>query len=261
MFTPALKTSKIGSRAAAIAPDGTLWLATLVYDPATRLVQLAFGNDPEHSPATGAPSEWIYPSRNLQISSLAVLAADRFVFALDHWDDQGTGGAERRFVTWVLAARTGDAWAFQQLAEIEGYGQGLVLRAPDNRFFLLGTIDLPGRQPSENWRGLEVSLDTGEVIAEIEVTSPFKLPMAIDNDGRLYEELGYLLWRSTPNAGDDVLIGTGLRGPRDGNGEHAEMSDLKLMQWMADGSATLIERGFSFDTWLRRELRPVPAAQ
>ncbi len=251
--------ARIGSRAAAVAPDGTLWFANLVYDPATRMAELAFGTEPEAGAPIAEPSEWTHPSRNLQLTSLAVLSPDRFVIALDHWDEEGPDGAERHFVTWILATRAAEVWTRESLAEIET-GQGVALRAPDGRIYLLATIDEPSRVGSENWRGLEVSLDTGEVLGEIELTSPFTFPMAIDAEGRLYEEVSYLLWRTTPGAGDDVLLGTGLVGPRDGSGDRAEMSDLKLMQWMPDGRALLVERGLTFDRWLIRELRPVPAA-
>jgi hypothetical protein len=246
-----------GSRAAAVAPDGTLWFATLEYDPTTRLVELAFGNEPETSPLLGPAAEWPRPSRRVELTSLAVLSADSFVAALEHWEQPGGDDTFAPFVTFVHASRTAGEWTFETIVEVDTMQQGIVLRGPDDRIFLLTTVDGRSSQPSPNWRGLEISLESGEVVAELPITANFYRPAAIDADGRLYEEINDYLWRSRPDGGFEAVLGNSLLGPRDGRGAEAEMADLKFMQWMADGSAVLVEGGLTYERWVCRELRRV----
>ena len=243
------------SRAAAFDPEGRLWFATLAHDRDRRLVEFAFGTDPEASPPAGPPAPWAYPSMRLEISSLAVLSADRFLISLEHWDREGEAGAERHFVTWVQADRRYGGWSFEGLGEIEGMSRGAVLRGPDNRIFLFASPDEPSGAPSDDWRGLEFSLDTGDA-TELAVPSAFYFPLAIDGESSLYEELGNMLWRSDRDGRDEVLIGNGLMGPRDGVGAIAEIADIQVLQWMDDGRALLIDRGPGYTGWITRELRP-----
>jgi hypothetical protein len=246
-----------GSRAAAVAPDGSLWFATLEYDSAARVLDLAFGTTPIGSPLVVAAEPWHRPSQRVLVSSLAVLSADEFVVALEHFEQPGADDTYADLVTWVHAVRRDGAWTLTSLLEIDDMQQGAVLRSPDNRVFLLANADSRSRDPSPNWRGLEISLATGEVVAELPLAAQFYRPMAIDAEGRLYEEINYYLWRSEQTGRFEALIGNGLYGPRDGRGAKAELSSVQFMQWMADGSAVLVERGLRFEDWIRRELRRV----
>ena len=242
------------SRAAAFDAAGRLWFATLAYDSEKRMAEFAFGTDPEDSPLTGPPAPWGHASVRLEVTSLAVLSADRFLVALEHWDREGPEGAERHLVTWVLATRRESGWFFEGLGEIEGLARAAVLRGPDDRIFLLATPDSSSGEVSRNWRGLELSLETGEVI-EFPVPSGFRQPLAIDAEGRLYEALNFILWRSNPDGTDEMLVGNGLLGPRDGPGPVAELSDVQVMQWLADGRALIVDRGTGYEGWWTRELR------
>lgn len=243
------------SRAAAFDPAGVLWFATVHYDRETRMSDLAFGTNPETAPIVSGPAEWSFPSVRVEISSLAVLSPDRFVFSLQHWDRAGEADAERYFVTYVLAERAEDAWTLSTIADIDGVQRGLMLRSPSNRVFMLANPESGGRAATDGWRGLEISLDTADVVGEMQITSPFDFPLAIDDDQRLYEELSYLLWSSTPEGKDGVIIGNGLVGPRDGVGSKAELSDVQVLQWMAGGRALIVDRGPGRRGWRLRELR------
>ena len=244
------------TRVASFDPSGKLWFASLSYDPETRFAALFFGTEPEQDAPIIAPAEWHQPSQRLEVSSIAVLSADRFLASLQHWDNGGIEGTERHFVTLVLADRVNDAWTLTIVAELEDMKQAVVLRSPSDKLYMLATPDHTGRDPTTNWISFEISLEVGGVVAQLPIGSGFKFPLAIDGDGRLHEELGYLLWQSEPGGGDWVLIGNGLMGPRDGIGAKAEISDVKVLQFMPDGRALLIDSNPRRDAWRLRELRP-----
>ena len=249
--------SDIVSRAAAFGPDGKLWFATLHYDRATGMIDLAFGNDPEESPPVSTPGQWAYPSVSAEISSLAVLTPEIFVFTLQHWDREGADEAERHLVSFLLASRDAEGqWSLARLADVDGMHQGAILRAPDDRLFMLATPDTNGRDPTQNWRGFEISLERADVVEQLQISSGFDFPLAIDGEGRLYEELSYLLWSSTPDGVDAVIIGNGLAGPRDGIGAKAELSDVQVLQWMPGGRALFVDRGPGWRGFRLRELKP-----
>jgi hypothetical protein len=248
--------SDVVSRAAAFGPDGVLWFATLHYDPATRMADLSFGINPATSSATGAPREWIRPSVSLSISSLAVLSPERFLLTLHNWDREGEAGAERHYVTFVLGERRESEWTLTTLADVDGMQQGAVLRSPSDRLFMIATPEGPGGQPTQGWRGFEMSLAPAEVVGELPIASGFRFPLAIDDEMRLYEELGYMLWGSTPEGTDAVVMGNGLAGPRDGVGARAELSDVQVLQWMPGGRALIVDRGPGREGWRLREMRP-----
>lgn len=245
------------TRAAAFDASGQLWFASLSYDSASRMTGLYFGTDAAPAAPILPPAEWHQPSIRLEISSLAVLSADRFVISLHHWDRGGDGGAERYFVTFVLVGRVDGAWTLTSIAEVEGMKQAAVLRSPSGRVFMMATPDHPGAQPSENWSGFEISLEAADVVAQLPIETGFYFPLAIDEDGNVYEELANELWQSAPGGKDVVLIGNGLSGPRDGVGAKAEFSDLLVLQFMQDGRALFIDRDARWTSWLLRELRPV----
>ncbi len=245
------------TRVAAFDSSGKLWFASLSYDPDSRLSALFFGTDPEQDVPILAPAEWHQPSVRLEISSLAVLSAHRFLVSLQHWDRGGIDGAERHFVTFILAERANQAWTLTSVAELEDVQQAVVLRSPGDKLYLLATPDHTGRDPTGNWIGFEISLELGDVVAQLPIASAFDFPLAIDDDGRIYEELDFLLWQSEPGGGDSVLIGNGLMGPRDGIGARAEISDVQVLQFMPDDRALLIDRDPRWDAWQLRELRPL----
>ena len=56
------------------------------------------------------------------------------------------------------------------------------------------------------------------MVAQLPIETGFYFPLAIDEDGNIYEELANELWQSAPGGKDLVLIGNGLSGPRDGVG-------------------------------------------
>ncbi len=256
IFDESRTTSETVSRAAAFDPAGVLWFATLRYDSATRLAELAFGINPATAEPTGAPSEWPHPSVRLEISALAVLSPDRFAMALDHWDRGGEAGAERHFISFVVGQRGPQGWTLTSIAEVEGMQQGVILRSPSNRLYMIATPQPTGPNPVSGWRGFEISLERADVVAELPIVSGFDFPIAIDDELRLYEELGNRLWGSTPEGSDAVVIGNGLAGPRDGVGAKVELNDLAVLQWMADGRALLVDHGPGHRGWRLRELRP-----
>jgi hypothetical protein len=245
------------TRVAAFDSSGQLWFASLSYDSASRMTGLYFGTDAAPAAPILPPAEWHQPSMRLEISSLAVLSADRFVISLHHWDRGGESGAERYFVTFVLVDRVDGAWTLTSISEVEGMKQAAVLRSPSGRVFMMATPDHPGAQPSENWSCFEISLEAGDVVAQLPIETGFYFPLAIDEDGNIYEELANELWQSAPGGKDLVLIGNGLSGPRDGVGAKAEFSDLLVLQFMQDGRALFIDRDARWTSWLLRELRPV----
>lgn len=134
--------------------------------------------------------------------------------------------------------------------------QAAVLRSPNGKLYILATPDPTGPGPTTNWIGFEISLERGDVVAELPIGSGFDFPLAIDDDGRIYGELGFWLWQSEPGGADLVLIGNGLMGPRDGIGAKAEISDVQVLQFMPDGRALFIDRDPRWDAWQLRELRP-----
>ena len=245
------------TRVAAFDPSGRLWFASLSYDDAGQLAGLYFGTDAEPAAPILPPAKWHRPSKRLEISSLAVLSENRFVISLHHWDEGGEGGAERYFVTFILVEHVGDKWTLTNIAEVEGMKQAAVLRSPSGRLFMLATPDNTGPQPSRNWTCFEISLERSEVVAELPISTGLDFPKAIDDEGRIYEELGGLLWQSGPGDEDVVLIGNGHSGPRDGVGERAEFSDVLVLQFMPDGRALFIDRDARWEAWLLRELRPI----
>ena len=244
------------TRVAAFDPSGKLWFASLSYDPETRFAALFFGAEPEQDAPIIAPAEWHQPSVRLELSSIAVLSADRFLVSLQHWDNGGIEGTERHFVTLVRADRVNGAWTLTSVAEVEDMQQAVILRSPRDKIYMLATPDHAGRAPTTNWIGYEISLELGGVVEQLPIGSGFDFPLAIDGDGRIYEERGYLLWKSEPGGGDWVLIGNGHMGPRDGIGAKAEISDVQVLQFMPDGRALLIDRNPRWDAWRLRELRP-----
>lgn len=244
------------TRVAAFDPSGKLWFASLSYDRETRFAALYFGGEPEQDAPILAPAEWHQPSMRLEVSSLAVFSADRFLVSLQHWDYGGIAGVERDFVTFVLADRVNGAWTLTSVAELEDMKQAAVLRSPSDGLYMLATPDPTGPDPTSNWIGFEISLERGDVVAELPIGSGFDFPLAIDDDGRIYEEIGYLLWQSEPGGGDSVLAGNGLMGPRGGIGAKAEISDVQVLQFMPDARALLIDRNPRWDAWQLRELRP-----
>jgi hypothetical protein len=244
------------TRVAAFDPSGKLWFASLSYDRETRLGALSFGTEPEQDTPILPPAEWHRPSARLEVSSLAVLSADRFLVSLQHWDNGGIEGMEHHFVTFVLASRVNDTWTLNSVAEWEDMRQAVVLRSPAGKLYILATPDATGSDPTNNWFGFEISLERGNVVAQLPIGSGIDFPLAIDDDGQLYEELGFLLWQSAPGGGDSVLIGNGHMGPRDGVGARAEISDVQVMQFMPDGRALFIDRDPRWDAWQLRELRP-----
>ncbi len=245
------------TRAAAFDPSGKLWFASVSYDRETRFAALYFGTEPERDLPILPPAEWHQPSMQLELSSLAVLSADRFLVSLQHWDNGGIEGGERHFVTFILADRVNDFWTLTSLAEVEDMHQAVILRSPIDKLYMLTTPDHAGRDPTTNWIGFEISLELGDVVAQLPIGSGFDFPLAIDGDGRIYEEIGFLLWHSEPGGGDSVLIGNGHMGPRDGVGAKAEISDVQVLQFMPDGRALLIDRDLRWDAWQLRELRPL----
>lgn len=245
------------TRVAAFDPSGKLWFASLSYDSKSRFAALFFGTEPEQDAPILPPAEWHQPSMQLELSSLAVLSADRFLVSLQHWDNGGIEGGERHFVTFILADRVNDVWTLTSLAEVEDMHQAVILRSPIDKLYMLTTQDHAGRDPTTNWIGFEISLELGDVVAQLPIGSGFDFPLAIDGDGRIYEELGFLLWQSEPGGGDSVLIGNGHMGPRDGIGAKAEISDVQVLQFMPDGRALLIDRDLRWDAWQLRELRPL----
>ncbi len=245
------------TRAAAFDASGQLWFASLSYDSDSRMAGLYFGTAPEPAAPILPPAEWHHQSVRLEISSLAVLSADRFLLSLQHWDRAGEGGVERYFVTFILVEQVDGAWTLTNIAEVEGMKQGAVLRSPSSRLFMMATPDHTGSPPSENWSCFEISLEAGDVVAQLPISTSFHFPLAIDEDGRIYEELSNVLWQSEPGGKDVVLIGNGHSGPRDGVGAKAEFSDLLVLQFMQDGRALFIDRDARWEAWLLRELRPV----
>lgn len=245
------------TRVAAFDGSGQLWFASLAYDSDSRMTGLYIGTDAEPAAPILPPAEWHHPSVRLEISSLAVLSADRFVISLHHWDRAGDGGAERYFVSFILVERVDGGWTLTSIAEVEGMKQAAVLRSPSGKLFMMATPDHPGSQPSENWTCFEISLEAGDVVAQLPIETGFHFPQAIDDDGNIYEELANFLWQSGPGGKDAVVIGNGHSGPRDGAGAKAEFSDLLVLQFMSDGRALFIDRDARWDAWLLRELRPV----
>ncbi len=245
------------TRVAAFDPSGKLWFASVSYHRETRFAALFFGTEPEQDLPISAPAEWHQPSMRLEVSSLAVFSADRFLVSFQHWDNGGIEGTERHFVTFVLADRVNDAWTLTSVAELEGMKQAAVLRSPNDKLYLLATPDPTGPDPTTNWTGFEISLERGDVVAELPIGSGLDFPLAIDGDGRIYEEIGFLLWQSEPGGGDAVLVGNGLMGPRDGIGAKAEISDVQVLQFMPDGRALFVDRDPRWDGWQLRELRPL----
>lgn len=244
------------SRAAAFDPEGVLWFATLHYDRETCMADLAFGINPATSESAGGAREWIRPSVNLEISSLAVLSPERFLFTLHNWDREGEAGEERHYVTFVMGELKDGAWTLTTLADVDGMHRGAVLRTPSGRLFMIATPSAPSGQPAQDWRGFEMSLERPEVVSELTITSGFRFPLAIDDELRLYEEIGYMLWGSTPEGSDAVVTGNGLVGPRDGVGAKAELSEVLVLQWMPGGRALIVDRGPGWKGWVLRELQP-----
>lgn len=247
------------SRAAAFDPDGKLWFATLRYERDTRRVSISFDAEAGGSAPIAAPAEWHLPSNALNIQSLAVISADRFLVSLQHWDEAGTDGAERSFVTFLVADRTDGDWTLTSLAEVENMWQGAIRRSPSGRLFMIATRDPNGRDPTNDWVGFEISLEREDVVGQIPIVSGFDYPLAIDDGLKIYEESYNMLWASLPEGEDAVVIGNGHIGPRDGVGARAEVSDVLVLQWMEGGRALMIDRGPGLRGYRLRELRPVSA--
>lgn len=246
------------SRAAAFGPDGTLYFATLGYDSDTRMVSLEFGTDPAIGPEVGPPGEWHRPSRRLEITSLAVLSADFFIAALEHWEPKGDTDEAQYVVSWIAATRADNTWSIDVITEVEDMARAAVLRDPGGRIVLMATPEPTAvSSRSSQWVAIEIDTETRDVVKQLPVPASFDEPFAIDAKDRIYEAIVDVMWRSTPDGVDTVFAGQRLQGLRDGTLDKAELSYPEVLQWMADGTALVLDLAPGYRSWATREIRPV----
>lgn len=243
-----------GKRAAAFAPDGTLWFAEAQFNRETSELEYVYGTAEEASDPQLQSMRWLSKSKRVTLRSIASFGADSFVATFEE-------GPYRTSL--VQFNRLDGLWTPRILADWENTSRAFVFRTQDNRVFA-GLTHFFDRQTETTdktyWTFEEYDLKTGQVTETYDIRVEFKDALAMDGEGRLYLNTHRQIFRVDRLQDVGRIAGTGLEGMRDGPIYQAELGWVQVLQFFPDGSALLLDDdpGDSDKQTIRKLVPPPP---
>lgn len=242
-----------GKRAAAFAPDGTLWFVEARFDRETSELEYAYGTAEGASHPQSHSMHWPRESRHITLRSIAAFGARKFVATFE----------ESPYRTSLLQFELNDGvWTPHILAEWENTLKAFVFRTADNSVFA-GLTHFFDRNTDKTdksyWTFKEYDLMSGEVLGSHDIQVESKGAVAVDGAGRLYLAAQNQIFRIDRLQDVTRIAGTGLEGARDGAIDQAELGWVQVLQFFPDGSALLLDNiPGNFDGQMIRKLVPPP---
>lgn len=223
-----------GKRAAAFAPDGTLWFAEARFDKDTSELEYVYGTAENASDPQSQSMPWPRESTHVTLRSIASFGAHRFVATFEE-NPYRTSLVQFEFLDGLWTQRT--------LADWENTSRAFVFRTQDNRVFagLSRFFDTQTETTDKTyWNFEEYDLKTGQVLGSHDIRVESKDAMAMDGAGRLYLTTQRQIFRVDQLQDVARIAGTGLEGMRDGPIYQAELGWVQVLQFFPDGSALLL---------------------
>lgn len=235
-------------RASAFAPNGTIYAAESVYDPATRKITVIFGPAEEKPETIISDAAWPRPSPRVLLRSIAAYGPDEFVATFDEREQRTNAVRFRhddgRWTMTVLAEDTGAATAFAYRI-----GERLIVG-------FSGFADDDPDRPSRTWETREIDRKTGDSPWQYRIPVEGRYPRGADATGRLYFLDGNVLVRAGAEPLLTRIIGNALKGSRDGDSTVGELDGVELVQTEPDGSLLILQdKPGNSDTQLVRRIR------
>lgn len=223
-----------GKRAAAFAPDGTLWFAEAQFDKETSELKYVYGAAEDASDPQFLSMRWPRTSGRITLRSIASFGAHSFVAAFEE-NPNRTSLVQFEFLDGLWTPRT--------LAEWDNISKAFVFRTQDNRLFagLTHFFD-PQTETTDKsyWTFEEYDLETGQVTGSHDIRVESKDAVAMDGAGRLYLSNQRQIFRVDRLLAVARIAGTGLEGVRNGLIHKSELGWVQVMQFFPDGSALLL---------------------
>lgn len=242
-----------GKRAAAFAPDGTLWFVEARLDRDTSELQFVYGPAEDEFNSQSYAIRWPRESKRITLRSIAAFGAHKFFATFE----------EGSYQTNLIQFEQRDGvWSSHILAEWENISKAFVFRTADSRLVagLTHFFDTDiGKTDKSYWTFKEFDLTTGETLKSYDIHVESKEAVAVDDLGRLYLAAQRQIFRVDQVQDVKRIAGTGLEGVRDGPIEQAELGWVQVLQFFPDGSALLLDDNLGdSDEQLIRKLMPQP---
>lgn len=244
---------KAGKRAAAFAPDGTLWFAEARFNQETSELEYAYGMAENATDPQSQSMRWPRESRHITLRSIASFGAHRFVATFE----------ENPYRTSLIEFEFRDGnWTPRTLAEWQNTSKAFVFRTQDNRVFA-GLTHFFDQQTETTdkayWTFEEYDLKTAQILGSHDIRVASKDALAMDGAGRLYLTNQRQIFRVDRLQNVGRIAGTGLEGVRDGSIDQADIGWVQVLQFFPDGSALLLaDDPGNLDRQLIRKLVPPP---
>ncbi len=242
-----------GKRAAAFAPDGTLWFAEAQFNKETSELEYVYGPAEGASKPKAQSMRWPRESTHVTLRSIASFGAHSFIATFEESPYR---------TSLVQFNRLDGLWTPRILTDWENTSRAFVFRTRDNRVFA-GLTHFFDRQTETTdktyWTFEEYDLKTGQVTETYDIRVEFKDALAMDGEGRLYLNTHRQIFRVDRMQDLGRIAGTGLEGLRDGPIYQAELGSVQVLQFFPDGSALLLaDDPVDSDRQMIRKLVPPP---
>lgn len=221
-------------RAAAFAPDATLWFAEARFNRETTELEYVYGAvEGEKSPQS-FHLPWPRENAYITLRSIAVFSEHSFIATFE--ENQNRSNL-------IQFEFSEGKWTSRTLAEWENTSKAFVFRTVDNRVFaaLSHFYDEQSEKTDKSyWTFKEFDLVAGELIGSHDIRVESNTAMAVDDAGRFYLAYERQIFRVDKKQDVKRIAGIGLEGTRDGAINQAEFGWIQLLQFFSDGSALLL---------------------
>ena len=249
LFNKAKTLDGRAQRAAAFAPDDTLYVAESSSALDSGQIQIVFGPHDGKFESVAETLDWHRESEAITLVSIAVYSPDLFFAA---FEEEGYHSAVLRF------DRGEEGWAHRLLVGFDRFGKAQVFRAPDGRLLLaLSEYKFDDREETDDsWRVADFDPESGESISFVDLPVIIRHPVGADSEMRLFFSYASMLIRLDEEGNLARVTGNGLNGRIDGDIENAEIDGINIFQINANGAIALDEIPGAYPRQAIRRLTP-----
>jgi hypothetical protein len=249
LFNRAKTLEGRAQRAAAFAPDDTLYVAESSSDLDSGQLQIVFGPHDGAFETVAETLNWHRESEAVTLVSIAVYSPDLFFAA---FEEEGYHSAVLRF------ERGRQGWTHRLLVGFDRFGKARAFRAPDGRLLLaLSEYKFEDSEETDNsWRVADFDPVSGENISFADLPVVIRHPVGADDEMRLFFSYASMLIRLDEEGKLARVAGNGLDGHADGDIENAEISGINIFQINSNGAMMLDEIPGAYPRQSIRRLTP-----